>query len=234
MKKYKRNDNWSYAIGVYPSIELFKYRSDKVRQVFFDKKAVKNKGFGEIKDLCKKNNINITENSKLVEQLSESKNAYVVTMFDKYKTKLEDNQDHLVLVDPRDAGNMGTIIRTMLAFGFNNLAIIKPGVDIFLPKVIRASMGSIFQINFQYFNNIDEYQDKFKNNLYPFMTQADKYIDEVEYKKPFGLVFGNESSGLDIGYLKLGKSVKIWQGDKVDSLNLAVAVAIGLYTCKNR
>ncbi len=231
MKKYTRKDNWSYAFGVYPSLELFKYQPKQIRQVCYDPKAFKNKGFAEIKEKCINLNIELIENSKLVEKLSASKNAYVVTMFEKYKTKLENQHNHLILVDPRDAGNMGSIIRTILAFGFKNLAIIRPGVDIFLPKVVRASMGAVFQVNFQYFDNIDEYRNMFDNNLYPFMTQANKYIDDVAFKKPLSLIFGNESAGLDDSYLDIGQAVKIRQSNSVDSLNLATAVAIGLYIC---
>lgn len=231
MKKYTRKGNWSYATGVYPSLELVKYKPKQIRQVIYDSKAYKNKGFLEIKEKCKDLNIDLIENSKLVEKLSASENAYVITMFEKYETKLENQHNHLVLVDPRDAGNMGSIIRTMLAFGFNNLAIIRPGVDIFLPKVIRASMGAVFQVSFQYFDNIDEYRNMFDNNLYPFMTQANKYIDDVAFKKPLSLIFGNESAGLDDSYLDISQAVKIRQSNSVDSLNLATAVAIGLYIC---
>ena len=55
-----------------------------------------------------------------------------------------DDANHVVLVNPGDMGNMGTIIRTMLGFNYSNLAIIKPGVDVFDPRVIRASMGALF------------------------------------------------------------------------------------------
>ncbi len=48
---------------------------------------------------------------------------------------------HLVLHQPSDAGNAGTILRTALGFGFQDIAIIPPAVDIYDPRVIRASMG---------------------------------------------------------------------------------------------
>ena len=48
-------------------------------------------------------------------------------------------------------GNLGTIMRTMVGFGMEDLAIIRPGVDAYDPKVIRASMGSIFHLRFAYF-----------------------------------------------------------------------------------
>lgn len=59
------------------------------------------------------------------------------------------NANHVVLVNPGILGNMGTIIRTMLGFNYTNLAIIRPG-DVFDPRVVRASMGALFNINFEF------------------------------------------------------------------------------------
>ena len=57
----------------------------------------------------------------------------------------------MVLVNPSDMGNMGTIIRTMLGFNYVNLAIIRPGVDVFDPRVIRWCLemkAVVYQMNF--------------------------------------------------------------------------------------
>ena len=100
-----------------------------------------------------------------------------------------ENGNHVVLVSPTDSGNLGTIIRTMIGLNINNLAIIENGkdtqnkveleksntsVDIFNPKTIRASMGSIFNINIEYFKNYDEYEIKFKQNTkYAFCLEGE-------------------------------------------------------------
>ncbi len=81
-------------------------------------------------------------------------------------------KNHIVLVNPSNSGNLGTIIRSMVGFGIYDLAIIKPAVDIFDLKTIRASMGAIFNIRFSYFDSFSDYSKEYKNNYYPFMLQA--------------------------------------------------------------
>ena len=126
--------------------------------------------------------------------------------------------------------NMGTIIRTMLGFNYTNLAIIRPGVDVFDPRVIRASMGALFNINFEYFNSFDEYLTKYpEREVYPLMLKGAKNIHQITAaNNKHSLVFGNESSGLPDDYLKYGQSVFIPHSDKIDSLNLSMALGITL------
>ena len=127
-------------------------------------------------------------------------------------------------------GNMGTIIRTMLGFNYVNLAIIRPGVDVFDPRVIRASMGAIFNINFEYFDSFDEYIEKYpQHNIYPLMLKGAKNIHLIEPdQQSHSLVFGNESSGLPDEFLDYGQSIFIPHSEKIDSLNLSMALGITL------
>ena len=92
-------------------------------------------------------NIPVNINNKLIRYLSPKENCYAIAIFDKYNNNLDDNENHLVLVNPSNGGNLGTIIRSSLGFGIKNIAIIRPGVDMFNPKRIRASMGAIFGVN---------------------------------------------------------------------------------------
>lgn len=117
----------------------------------------------------------------------------------------------------------------MLGFDFQNLVIIKPATDIFNPKVIRASMGGIFQLHFQYFDKFEDYIAKFSHQIYPFMTDAKKELRSTKFQSPFALVFGSEASGLDNDFHHKGQSVFIQQSDQIDSLNLSIAVGIALY-----
>ena len=127
---------------------------------------------------------------------------------------------------------MGTIIRTLTGFGLNNLAVISPGVDIFDPKVIRASMGAIFKINFKYYEDFNQYKENFKNHkIYTFMLDGAISLKEVNHcaDEKFSLVFGNEATGLDSSFSKVGTSVLIKHTDRIDSLNLTIAAGIAMY-----
>jgi TrmH family RNA methyltransferase len=126
-------------------------------------------------------------------------------------------------------GNLGTIIRTMLGFGFADLAIIGDAADIFHPDVVRASMGALFQIRFQPFTNFESYHKAYPRNIYSLMTDGKVPLPEVRFQPVYGLVFGPESAGLPQQYHQLGTSISIPQSLAIDSLNLAVSVGITLY-----
>ena len=106
--------------------------------------------------LCEKQNIEIRYDDKSINKISDKENCFVVGVFKKFSSKLVDDK-HVVLVNPSDMGNIGTIMRTMLGFNFKNLIIVRPCVDVFNPKVVRASMGAIFSLNIVEFDNVEEY-----------------------------------------------------------------------------
>lgn len=228
LKPYNKKLDISYSIGVSPTIELLEQRPKDVIRVILSPKGTQNKGITKILDICNKRNIPFESDQRSTERLSGSENTYAIGAFRKYESKLNQDKNHIVLVNPSDMGNLGTICRTMLAFDITNLAIIKPGVDIFDPKVIRSSMGSIFGINFEYFSSFEEYQSKFKHNVYSFMSDGNTLLDKAVFTNPYSLVFGNEGEGLDQKYKELGESIKIPQSTKVDSFNLSIAVGIAL------
>lgn len=135
-------------------------------------------------------------------------------------------------------GNLETIIRTMTGFSYQNLILIEPSADIFDPKVIRSSMGSLFQINFRYFKSMEDYLKTYPNNIYCFSLQGSETLPEVTPQKPFALVFGNEGRGLPTDFIKICmssnrkrivKSILFPQSSKIDSLNLSVSASIVLY-----
>lgn len=227
-QQYKKEFSYSYAYGVFPTLELLSHRKEEVIKVLLHSKGQNNKGILEIKNISKKNNIPIEIADKLIEKLTASKNNYAIGIFKKYKNELDPKSNHLVLVNPSDMGNMGTIIRTMVGFAITNLVIIKPGADIFDPKVIRASMGALFQVKFSYFESFTLYNNLPRNN-YTFITDATYPLRAITFKKPFSLIFGNESSGLGEEYYHIGTKVKIPQTATIDSLSLPIAAGIALY-----
>ncbi len=229
LDKYKRSSELSYTFGAYPTLELIEQKPELLKLVLIRANASENAGVQKIVKYCDTKGITVSENNREIEKLSKKGNVYAVGVFGKYESKLEDNHDHLALVEPSDMGNMGTIIRTMLGFGVKNLAVVGEGVDVFHPNVIRASMGAVFRINFEYFEKFDDYIAKYKNYLYSFMTNGEVSLPDAEFEKPFTLVFGNEGKGLSEYFKTIGTSVTIPQSEEIDSLNLAMSVGIALY-----
>lgn len=229
IKKYLKKMDYSYTLGVYPTIELLETKPKEVSKVLISTKF-KGQNLEKLIALCRRNQIRFEFNDAHIQKIAFKEHTLAVGIFMKYRTKLDVNKNHIMLDNPSDMGNLGTIIRTMAGFGFENLAIIEPAADIFDPKVIRSSMGGFFKVNFEHFEYISEYLDKFPNhNLYPFMLEEGKSIEEVTFEQPFTLVFGNEGQGLDKIFTTKGTPIFIPQTKKIDSLNLGVAAGIAMY-----
>jgi len=230
IKRYQKKFDYSYAFGSYPVLDLLKNHSERVLKVLLKENTEQSVGISEIKDICTGKGIPFEYADRLIEKISFKENTYVVGVFSKYELELEKDTNHIVLVNPTNTGNLGTTIRTMLGFGIKDLAIIKPGVDIFDPMVIRSTMGALFKIRFKYFNTFEEYKVAYSsNNLYPFMLDGAKDISDVEFKVPYSLIHGNESEGLSSEFKDIGQSVYIPHSKEIDSLNLSVATAISLW-----
>jgi TrmH family RNA methyltransferase len=228
VKTYKKDCDISYSIGVYPTLELLRARPECVNRVLISSRGAKNSGARQIEALCHQRHIRVEVADRAVEKLAGCANAYVVGEFGKYATPLQ-HDNHVVLINPSDSGNLGTILRTALAFDVTNLTIVRPAVDVFDPKVIRASMGAVFRLNFAYVGAFEAYRDRFDNQLYPFMTDGRTPLPQATFRQPFALIFGSEGGGLSAAFHEVGESIRIPQSAAVDSLNLAVAVGIGLY-----
>ncbi len=234
-KEYNKKFDYTYASGVFATLEVLAARPQDVIRVFLNRQGQKNKGLDKIQALCRQHNIPTEWADGLVTKLSHSENCYALAVVHKYTSQIEKDQNHVVLVSPSDMGNMGTIIRTMVGFGFKDLAIIRPGVDVFDPKVIRSSTGAFFRINFQYFQDFQEYKRAHSNHkIYTLMLQAAKPLESIEFQSPFSLVFGNEGAGLDQQYLHVGQSIIIPHSQEIDSLNLSIAAGITLYKASQK
>jgi len=230
IKPYKKSDHYSYIFGTYSVLRLMEEKPEILKGVLIHSKY---DDVHHLIDLCKNNNIPYLISDKTVNRLSDKENIYVIGIFDKYEVKANALQPHIVLVHPSNMGNLGTIIRTADGFNIKNIVIITPAADIFNPKVLRASMGSLFSINFQHFASFSDYQTEFPSHeLYPFLLKKALPLEErlKDSSALFSLVFGNESSGLPDEFSQIGKPIKIPQAPTVDSLNLGVAVGIAAYS----
>lgn len=135
----------------------------------------------------------------------------------------------------QDPGNLGTIIRSCIAFGINNIIISDDSVDIYNPKVIRATEGMIFKINFLR-RNLNEFIPILKNLGYKIIgtdVNMGKDIKEIN-KENIAIVLGNEGNGLSENVKKLCDDfVYIKISDDCESLNVGVAASILMYEVSN-
>jgi len=171
--------------------------------------------------------------------ISESINKYfssletpsgVTAVYDKKKNKeLNFDKEIIYLNGIKDPGNMGTILRSAVAFGISNVVIDEFCVDIYNPKVIQAAKDAIFKVNIIFDKN-RELLEKIKKNVKIFTTDVENgenISSAFKRKEIFCLVLGSESQGVDEEIKKISdKSVNIKSDSNMESLNVAVSAGI--------
>lgn len=226
VKRYKKQDSVSYALGATLVMELLNKKPKCARAVYVSPKS----DVAAVKTLAAELNVPVIESEKAINILSPKGNCFCAGVFDKFTCNIDDSRRHVVLVNPSDSGNLGTIMREIAAFDCADLAIIKPAVDPFDPKTVRASMGAVFDIRFREYDGFEQYLCEHGNRkVVPFMLGGAPFSRfDFDKTSKYSLVFGNEATGLDEDFGKYG-AIKIEQSEKADSLNLSVAVAVALY-----
>ena len=229
---YKSDLDYSYAPGIFPSMECLKHRPDKVRRLLVHSSAAGREGVDRLRALAEEHGIRVEEADRALARISGKENCYAAAVFGKFEDDPDPSKPHVVLHNPGDSGNVGTILRTALGLGIEDVALIRPCADLFDPKTVRAAMGSVFQLRVKVYDRFEEYREAFPDRkLYPFMLDASVPLQEAVKEKPpvWTLVFGNEGRGLPKEFAAMGQAVRIESNDRVDSLNLAIAAGIGIY-----
>ena len=145
----------------------------------------------------------------------------------------------LVLDEVQDPGNLGTIIRSAVAFDIDTIILGDGCVDLYNPKVIRSTQGMLFHIPIFSFP-IDKLIPILKGLEVPIFATRVEYGVEVETlneeeKARFALIVGNEGNGVNPLYLeKSDKNIYIPMNGQVESLNVAVATSIILYEMRRK
>lgn len=138
----------------------------------------------------------------------------------------------LALDDIQDPGNLGTIIRSAVAFNIDTIILSKKTVDLYNSKVIRATQGMLFNINI-IIRNLDEFVPNLKDNGYKILctkVTGGKNIKDIELDDKFVLIMGNEGSGVRENLLNVSDEyIFIEMNKNCESLNVAVATSIILY-----
>ncbi len=148
---------------------------------------------------------------------------------------LSNTGDVIILDKVQDLGNIGTIIRSAVAFNITNIIAIYGTCDVFSPKVVRSTMGAINKINITYIKKeqINNFFDKLKNygyNIIGTSLKSSKFINETFFTSKCAFVFGNEAKGISKEVLDLcDNNIKIPMKENVESLNVSVAASIVLY-----
>lgn len=149
------------------------------------------------------------------------------------KKEIESNENKLLLLDSiQDPGNLGTIIRSAVAFGIDKIYLGENSVDVYNPKTIRSSQGMIFKINIEQTNLLNLIFELKKDNISIIGTKVDggNSLKTFEIPEKFAIIMGNEANGVSNEIFELcDKYLYIDMNKDCESLNVAVATSIILY-----
>lgn len=133
----------------------------------------------------------------------------------------------IALDNLQDPGNLGTIIRTADWFGINTIICSTETVDVYNPKVIQATMGSLFRVNVVYTDLITFLKDNKSLNVYGALLDGENVYQKTLTKKGSVLLMGNESKGISEPLLSfITDKIFIPKMGQAESLNVSTATAI--------
>lgn len=175
-------------------------------------------------------NVLITKNiMDYISKLPSSSNVIGICKFTKEK---EIGKKIIILDNVQDPGNVGTIIRSANAFGFDTIVLSENSVNKYNEKLIRASQGMLFNSNV-IIKNLSEFIEKLKDQNYKIcVTDVNdgKNVSDIKNVEKLAIIMGNEGQGVS-SKIKEYSDVNLYipMNDTCESLNVAVASSIIMY-----
>lgn len=176
----------------------------------------------------------ITE--ELAEYISDTKATQgLFAAADTFWLDIPENARRVIVLDGvQDPGNVGTIIRTAEAFGVDGVLMYRNSAEVHNPKVIRASMGSVFRMPIHLVN----YAEDLKRRLEGFricgamLDDTAKRLGEVEFPEKTAIIIGSEGSGISPEVAAVCDEKLYIPINGAESLNAAMAAAVIMWEIK--
>ncbi len=226
-KKYRNETGLFLLEGHKPILEAF-LAGIEIKAVFTTEKHI------EKFDFIKEKIILVTQ--AVLEKLSTTESmpeaAAIATQIKYSKDTLKNKTRILLVENIKDAGNLGTLIRSACAFSMDGIILCGETVDIYNPKVIRSTVGALFKLPIIKLS-LDETKELFKNSklIATVVNYKDTiHPEKINYKEPFILMLGSEANGLTKEAINLSDiKTTIPISSATESLNLSTAGSILLY-----
>ena len=167
--------------------------------------------------------------SKLGNTVS-SQGVFCLCEMPKFSNEIMGNK-FIVLENLQDPGNIGTIIRSAEAFGIDGVIFVGNCADIYNPKILRSTMGTVFSMPFYRFSSAIEAREELKKNgceILGAVLDADSgKLSQIEFNDKCAVMIGNEASGLsDLAKSACDSFLYIEMSGNAESLNAAVAASV--------
>ncbi|OGB83823.1 hypothetical protein A3F66_04140 [candidate division TM6 bacterium RIFCSPHIGHO2_12_FULL_32_22] len=181
----------------------------------------------EVKKITPENKIFII-NKKILNKISNATTpSGIIAIFDIPKTKAKLTEG-IILAQIQDPGNMGTLIRTAAAMNLKTVVSVE-SVDVWSPKVVQATAGTIANLNIFEISWQELLEKKDKLELCALVVKDGKDAEDIDFKNKL-LVIGNEAQGIPKEWTKdCEKKLTLQMPGKTESLNAAVAGSVAMY-----
>lgn len=144
----------------------------------------------------------------------------------------------MILENLQDPGNLGTIVRTGEGAGITGVIMSRQTVDLFNPKTIRATMGSVYRVPFLYVDSLKEMiTELHERGIHTYAAHLDgkRYYESFSFFEGTAFLIGNEGNGLSRETAELAEEyLKIPMEGRVESLNAAVAASLLMYEARRQ
>ena len=231
MNKYKKDDELSYSFGAFPTYELLTNKTQFVEKLLISEKLTLSPDIEKILNFAKQNNIAIEKSDKQINKIADKDNIYIVGVFRKYKEEINPNKSQILLVNPSDMGNLGTIIRLADWFGISDIVCSADSADCFNPKVVQATMGAILRVRVHY-TDLAKYVESLPAGtpVYGTFLEGENLYDTALQNRGV-VVMGSEGRGVSEAVAKAVTNklyIPPYPADNcnTESLNVAIATAI--------
>lgn len=228
IKEVAKLDNPTYR----KEVGLFKVEGFHMLEMAVEAKVVK-----QVFSLKKIDNLDeivpqYIVSKEVLEKISSTKSPQGVVAVCKLlpQNKIKSNKV-LYLDGVSDPGNLGTILRTALAFDFRDVVLSKNCCSIYNEKTLQASQGAIFNLNIVSDKNLADLK-KEKYQIIATEIKGSISLEKVQKKDTFVLVLGNEAHGVSKETLELADYRVRIDIENIESLNVAIAGAIAMYSLK--
>ncbi|MBO5947404.1 RNA methyltransferase [bacterium] len=221
-KKY-RNIEQLFLIEGFKCVEDAILQGVKIENVFILKNKIDKYDF--------QNAISVDE--KVMKKLADTENVpeiLAVAKMKKFEFSEKEYNKIAVFERIKDAGNLGTIIRSACAFGIDAIVLTGDCIDLYNPKVVRSSVGNLFKIPVLKMS-VEEIKNKFKNySIYSTVVKGGQDLESITFSTKSVVLFGSEADGITKELQEIASEhITLKMAKNVESLNLAITASIIFY-----
>ena len=231
--KKERNDKGLFVVeGVRLCHEMAKCLVE-IENTFVTEKC-RNKFEKEVQFILNKSQEALEITDAIADKISETKTAqgiFCLCKIPNRNNEIKENGNYIMLCSLQDPGNIGTIIRTCDAFKTDGLIMTEDCPDIYSPKLLRSTMGTVFRTDIKIFKNAEEACEKLKKSGIKIYAAAlkdnSKSITEFDLSHNACVMIGNEGNGLKEEEIALAdESIIIPMNEASESLNAGIAASV--------